>query len=273
MADRERMQSSGIFFDGADLADFRNWIATGILGGATTNPVILKDAKVFDVGNHLQRMIEIAGKGFPLSVEIPDTSMTVDEMVDLGKRYRDRFPDNAVVKVPMDPKAPTKGLEAMHMLAESGVRINATLGITGGQLISAAEAVRKSNAEGDNYISLFWARRNEAKKQIIEAQTSQLQEYEAQKIGKQLESQIPDAEQTLALVIRYLNAHGLDRVRVIVGSVRTPSDIDRAFGLAADVVTIKPKLLGEWMHTKRGEETVEEFNKAFDDVRDSVNLV
>lgn len=273
MADRERMCYSGIFFDGADLEDFRKWVKTGILGGATTNPVILKDAQVFDVPSHIERMIAIAGRGFPISVEIPDTRMTVGEMVDLGKRYRDKFPDNVVVKVPMDPRDSTRGFEAMSKLAEEAVRVNATLGLAGGQLIAAAEALRGSRADGDSYVSLFWARRNEAKPQIIDNELKSVDDEERVALENRLQNLVPDATATLVLLLYYLQTHGFNKVRVIVGSVRTPYDIDRAFGVGVDIVTIKPKLLDEWMYTRRGEETAEEFNKAYDSVRNHVRLI
>lgn len=272
MADRERM-GSGIYFDGADLDEFAKWRRTKILGGATTNPVILKESNVLDVPGHIQKMVEIAGQGFPISIEIPDTRMTAQEMVELGLRYKERFPHNAVIKIPMDPREPAKSFEAMALLHESGVRVNATLGLTGGQLIAAAEAIGRPRGEGDNYISLFWGRRDQAKAQIIKEQAEKLPEEEREEASRRLEQQILGAPETLEMVLQYLDTHGLDGVRVIVGSVRTPLQVDQAFAKGAHIVTIRPELLALWMYTKRGVETADEFNNAYDEVRDKVKLI
>jgi transaldolase len=55
----------------------------------------------------------------------------------------------------MDPRDPQKAFEVMYTLSQEGVRVNATLGLTAGQLIGASEALRSSK---DSYISLFWGR-------------------------------------------------------------------------------------------------------------------
>jgi transaldolase len=134
------MNSSGIFFDSADLTEFKKWFQAHVLGGATTNPVILQKEGIFDIPTHVAKMIDICGKNFPISIEIPDTDMTVKEMLELGKRYYARFPDNAVVKVPMHPSNPEKAFEVIYKLGQEGIRVNATLGLSVGQLIGAAEA-------------------------------------------------------------------------------------------------------------------------------------
>ena len=150
------MNSSGIFFDSADLVEFKKWFRTGILGGATTNPVILQNDGVLNVPEHISKMIEISGKGFPISIEIPDSEMTISEMINLALDYDKMFPDNAVIKVPMDPEDPTKSFEVMNRLSREGVSINATVGLSMGQLVGAAEALHGSIQP--NYISLFWGR-------------------------------------------------------------------------------------------------------------------
>jgi transaldolase len=229
---------SGIFFDSSNLDELKRWFSTGILGGATTNPVILQKEGVFNISEHLRRMIRIVGKGFPISVELPDSEWSESEMLDLAFSYKSKFPDNVVIKVPLDPRDMPKALRIIKLLRATGVSTNATLGLTTGQLISAMEA-------GANYVSLFWGRCEEAGG-----------------IGSEL---------TLKTIIKYREVHNLDS-KIIIGSIRSVDQIDKAFELGADIVTIKPELLEKWMFTQRGVETADEFNKAYRDIKDKVTL-
>jgi transaldolase len=263
---RERMEGSGIFFDSANLEELKTWFDTRIIGGATTNPVILQKDNVLDIPAHVQKMIDITGPNFPISIEVPDSAMSRQEMVDLALAYRDRFPQNAVIKIPMDPRDPEKSFEVMYRLGQEGVRVNATLGLSMGQLVGASEALRKSHATGDNYISLFWGRRDEAKKKIVAGLVAGgMKEEEANE-------RIPDAATTLAMTIKYLETHSLSP-KIIIGSVRSADQIEKAFSLGADIVTIPPKLIKEWMYTERGVETADQFNQAYRDVKERIKLV
>src|SRR3990167_3192425 len=153
------MNNSGIFYDSANLVDFKKWFDAGILGGATTNPVILQKEGVFNIPEHVGKMIDICGANFPISIEIPDSTWSIREMGKLAAEYYLQFPRNAVIKIPMDCRNSQKSFEVMRILSKDGIPVNATLGLTSGQLIAAAEALRGSK---QSYISLFWARCDEA---------------------------------------------------------------------------------------------------------------
>jgi len=254
--DREPLQHSGLFFDSANLELLEKWYKTGTLGGATTNPVILRKDNITNIPQHIQKMVEITGPGFPISIEIPDSRWEKEQMISMALWYRDRFRDNAVIKVPMDPSNSSKAFEVMHALAAEGVRLNATLGLSSGQLIAASEAMRNSKADGDNYVSLFWARREEAQKQMKTDNEG---------------VQIPGAAETLVITLKYLETHSL-ATRIIVGSIRNPQQIEMAFNSGADIVTIPPALLEEWMKTQRGAETAKEFNDAYLSVEKEIIL-
>jgi transaldolase len=223
------MIRTGIFYDSANLEGFKSWYDSGIIRGATTNPVILKKEGIIDVNGHIEKMIQICGPHFPISVEVPDSEMTKEEMLRIAFEYHLQFPKNAVIKVPMDPREPIKAFRVIRELKKSFVKVNATLGITSGQLIGAMEA-------GADYVSLFWGRCDEAGG-----------------IG---------SEETLKTVLKYREVHHLDS-KIIIGSIRNTGQIDKAFSMGVDIVTISPKLLQEWMFTQRGVETAIEFNEAF----------
>jgi len=266
MTERQPLNSSGIFYDSADLEAFKKWFDAKILGGATTNPLILEKEGILNLPEHISRMIDISGSDFPISIEIPDSEMPKEAMIDLALKYRDRFPDNAVIKIPMDPREPQKAFEVIYKLGQEGVRINATLGLSMGQLVGAAEALRLSRANGDNYISLFWARRDEARNQIVKTMV------EKGMAAVDVVEKVPDATMTLAMTLKYLETHSL-ATRVIIGSVRSVDQIEKAFSIGADIVTISPKLLEEWMFTQRGVETVEQFDQAYRSVKDKITLI
>jgi len=237
------MKESGIFYDSANIEGLEKWYKTGVLGGATTNPVILQKEGVLNVPEHIEKMIEVTDKKFPISIEVPDSTMTKSEMIELALKYRDRFPGNAVIKIPMDAREPQKAYEVMYKLSEEGVRVNATLGLTAGQLILAGEALRKSK---DSFISLFWGRCEEA--------------------GG------TGAVNTLTTTIKYLQTHSLAS-KIIIGSIRSVAQIEQAFALGADIVTIPPKLLEEWLFTQRGVETADQFNQTYRDVSERIKLI
>ena len=229
---------SGIFFDSSNLEELMKWFGTGILGGATTNPVILQKEGVLDIPKHIQKMVDIVGQNFPISIEVPDSEWSDSEMVRLALEYRDMFPHNAVIKIPLDPRDMPKALRVISRL-KGKVPINATLGLTTGQLIGAMEA-------GADYVSLFWGRCEEAGG-----------------IG---------AEVTLNTILKYRKVHELES-KIIVGSIRSVTQIDKAFSLGADIVTIPPKMLQAWVFTQRGVETADEFNKSYRDIKDKVTLI
>src|SRR3990167_3375329 len=112
--ERLSMKGSGIFFDSANLTELKKWYKTRILGGATINPVILQKDGVFDIPTHIQNMINIVGDGSPISIEIPDSRWTIDQMTSLAFKYHNRFPNNAVIKIPMDPRDPEKAFEVIY---------------------------------------------------------------------------------------------------------------------------------------------------------------
>ena len=255
MTTRQPYNQSGIFFDSTNLVEFQKWINAKILGGATTNPLIAFKEGVTNFDATIAQMVRSAGPHFPISVEIPDTTLSIQEMVVFARKYHQQFPDNIVIKVPMDPREPQKAFEVIYLLGRKKIRVNATIGLSLGQLIAASEALRESKAAGDNYVSLFWSRRNEAyKEHVAELVKSGIPKNQA------IEHSL-DASQTLTNLLTYLKTHA-SPVRTIVGSIRITDQIDTAFGLGADIVAISPKLLAEWMYTQRGVETVEQFNQA-----------
>ncbi len=244
---RSPMNRSGWFLDSGDLNQIRNW--QEVIGGITTNQLILFEKEgIYDIPGHLTKMCEIVGPGFPISIELPDSKMEAEEMVDLAVAYHELFPTNTVIKVPIIPDD-TKGLKVIARLAQRGIQTNATIGINTAQLMLAAEASRRYAGEGSTYISLFWGRAMES--------------------SIRGESQEP--QDVLSATITYLANHRLD-TKIIIGSVREPHQIIEAFSLGADIVTVPPKILEKIMVTTRALETIAQFDAAFEKVKDNPDL-
>lgn len=242
------MNRSGWFLDSGDLSQIRNW--QEVIGGITTNQLILFEKEgIYDIPRHLTQMCEIVGPGFPISIELPDSKMDIEEMIDLAVKYHELFPTNTVIKVPIIPDD-TKGLKVIARLVQKGIQTNATIGINTAQLMLAAEASRRYVGQGSTYISLFWGRAIDS-------------------VEKYQEGELPQA--VLHATLTYLANHRLD-TRVIVGSIRKAEQVTEAFDLGADIVTVPPKILEKIMVTTRTLETVAEFDAAYEKVKSNPNL-
>tara|TARA_Y100000310_G_scaffold262419_1_gene272091 strand:- start:14740 stop:15387 length:648 start_codon:yes stop_codon:yes gene_type:complete len=152
-------------------------------------------------------------------VSIEVTTNDYDLMVEEAKKYAS-WSKNAVIKVPMN----VPGLKAVKTLKENGIKTNVTA------CMSAKQAILPALA-GADYVSLFWAR--------IEDMG-----YNAQTI----------AEETVK-VFKDNNV----KSKIILGSFRQISHINRAMLTGAQVLTIPPKILKEMVSNPRTTETIQEF--------------
>ena len=161
----------------------------------------------------------------PVSVET--TKSAVQDLVAEGKEYAS-WHRNVVVKVAMFGDG--RGLQAVSQLARSGVKTNMTVMMTFNQLMLAAKA-------GATYVSLFYNRSKEAGENPVQ-------------------------------IIRDFVAAAKDQdipAKLIVGSIRTPEDVSVAMAAGAHVMTIPSKILRLMPFNKRSEETIAEFDKAWQD--------
>jgi transaldolase len=171
-----------------------------------------------------QRVLDICGLvNGPISVET--TRTTVPELIAEGKEYAS-WHGNIVVKVAMYGDG--RGLQVVNQLAKAGIKTNMTVMMTYNQLMLAAKA-------GATYVSLFYNRSKEAGQDPVQI----IRDYAA----ASKEQNIP--------------------ARIIVGSIRTPEDVATAMAAGAHVMTIPSKVLRQMPFSKRSEETIAEFDKAW----------
>lgn len=161
----------------------------------------------------------------PISVET--TKSTVPELIAEAKEYAS-WHGNIVVKVAMYGDG--RGLRVVRELARAGIRTNMTVMMTYNQLVLAAKA-------GASYVSLFYNRA----KDVGENPVQIIRDYVA--VAK--EASLPG--------------------RIIVGSIRTPEDVAVSIAAGAHILTIPTKILRQMPFNKRSEETIAEFDKAWQD--------
>jgi transaldolase len=161
----------------------------------------------------------------PISVET--TKSTVPDLIAEAKEYAS-WHKNVVVKVAM--YADGRGLEVVNQLSRMGIRTNMTVMMTYNQLVLSAKA-------GASFVSLFYNRSKEA------------------------------GENPLQIIKDYVataKESGLAG-RLIVGSIRTPEDVSVSIAAGAHILTIPTKILRQMPANKRSEETIAEFDKAWQD--------
>jgi len=173
-----------------------------------------------------RRILDICGLiNGPVSVET--TKSAVPDLLEEAREYAS-WHKNVVVKVAMHGDG--RGLQVVHQLAKEHIKTNMTVMMTFSQLVLAAKA-------GATYVSLFYNRSIEAGENPLEI----IRDY--------------------ASVSKESNM----RARLIVGSIRKPQDVEQAAAAGAHIVTIPSKILKQMAFNKRTQETIEEFDKAWEE--------
>jgi transaldolase len=130
-----------IFLDTADVAEIREYVASGLVDGVTTNPSLAaKTGK--DYGESLKEIVGIV-KG-SVSAEVLATEF--DGMMKEGRAVA-KIAKNIAVKVPLT----WDGLKACRALSDEGLTVNVTLCFSPVQAMMAAKA-------GASFISPFIGR-------------------------------------------------------------------------------------------------------------------
>jgi transaldolase len=129
------------FIDTADVDEIRDFSATGLLDGVTTNPSLVAKSgrNLFDILAEICQLVP-----GPVSAEV--TATETDDMLVEGRKLAGLAP-NITVKVPLT----WDGLKACRALSQGGVSVNVTLCFSAAQAILAAKA-------GAGYVSPFVGR-------------------------------------------------------------------------------------------------------------------
>jgi len=130
-----------IFLDTADLKEIREYAATGLVDGITTNPSLAAKTG----RDYVDVLEEICGI-VPGSVSAEVLATDFDGMVKQGKRFA-KIAKNIAIKVPLT----WDGMRACRALSGDGLTVNVTLCFSAVQAMIAAKA-------GATYISPFIGR-------------------------------------------------------------------------------------------------------------------
>jgi transaldolase len=209
-----------IFADTSDVTEIAKCARRGVLDGVTTNPSIMVKEGVRDIEKAAREIAELIGDR-PLSVEV--TANDPDEML-VQARIFARWSPNIVVKIPIINEDGASCLEVIHALTTEGIRVNATAMMSFNQVILGAKA-------GAAYLSIFAGR---------------------------VADEGHDPSVLIRTAVQWVErwAYG----RILVGSIRSNMDFQRAVEAGAHVVTVPPAVLDKLLDHKYSRETVRGFN-------------
>ncbi len=205
-----------IFLDTASIDEVRRAARFGVVSGVTTNPTLL--AREGNGVSYRQRILEIAEViDGPISAEC--VSRDADSLVEEARELASWHP-NVVVKIPIDEA----GLEAIHRLAQEGIRVNTTLIFSPNQALLAALA-------GAAYLSPFVGRLDD--------------------VGQ-------DGMELVRQCVAIVEAHGLG-AKVLAASLRHPQHVVQAALAGAHIATIPPAVLYQMLRHPLTDQGIERF--------------
>lgn len=227
-----------IFIDSADLAEIKKYLEMGICQGVTTNPTIcLKCGVKGGIEGVKKRTIEIAKLIYPYPVSAEVTSDKVDEVIKQAREYS-KWAPNVAIKVTITDTEGKSLLPAIYQLTKEGISINVTAMTTFNQAILAARAIKSARDEGKkprfSFISIFGGRISE-------------------------EQGVERAFKVIKSVREWLDFHKYEGIEIIVGSIRSPENVEYWARTGAHILTIPPDVLEKCFLSARTKETVLQF--------------
>ncbi len=214
-----------LFLDTADIEEIRTVARWGVLAGVTTNPSLY--AKV---GGSYEEILKQICKITPGPVSAEVVAEDVDGMVREGRAFA-RVAPNIYVKVPMSEE----GLEAIHRLAEEGIRTNCTLIFTANQGLLAAKA-------GASLLSPF--------------------------IGR-LDDINQDGMEVIRELVTIVELHGIE-TEVLAASIRHPRHITDAALAGSHVATLPFKVLQQMVRHPLTDKGIKIFRDDWDKAREAI---
>jgi transaldolase len=209
-----------IFIDSASLSEIGKWLKMGVIDGVTTNPSIMYKDGVYDAEAGAK---EIAALVNPRPVSVEVTTNDLDEMFAQAQTFASWAP-NIVIKIPQITQAGVPCYGVIRELESEGIKVNATVALSLGQVMLAAKAEA-------TYISIFAGR---------------------------LADEGGNASEVIQNSVDWLERWQY-RSKIIVGSIRSVGDILTAAMAGAHIITIPPQFLGKMVDHQYTRETVRQF--------------
>jgi len=209
-----------IFIDSANIVEIEKWLKMGIMDGVTTNPSIMLNDGVHDMEKGAKEIATLINPR-PVSVEV--TTNDLEEMITQAKKFAS-WASNIVIKVPQETQDGMPCYGVMHQLEREGIKVNATVALSLGQVILAAKAEA-------TYISIFAGRLGDEGGNTSEVIKNSVDWLERWKF----------------------------KSKIIVGSIRSVADVLQAAIAGAHIITIPPQFLTRMADHKYTRETVRQF--------------
>ena len=209
-----------IFIDSANLKEIETYMDMGVADGVTTNPSIMLKDGVHDLEQGAKAIASLIHPR-PLSVEV-----TTDDLEGMLKQARQlaRWADNIVIKVPQTTSQGLPCYGVMHKLEGEGIKVNATVALSIGQVFIAAKA-------GATYISIFAGR---------------------------VTDEGGDASEIIGNAVGWLERWDY-KGKIIVGSIRSVGDVIQAALAGAHIITIPPQFISKMVDHRNTRATVVQF--------------
>ena len=209
-----------IFIDSANLKEIGKWIEMGVANGVTTNPSIMLKDGVHDLEKGSKAIAKLIHPR-PLSVEV-----TTDDPDGMLKQARQlaRWADNIVIKVPQITSQGLPCYGVMHKLEGEGIKVNATVALSIGQVFIAAKA-------GATYISIFAGR---------------------------VTDEGGDGSAVIGNAVDWLENWDY-KSKIIVGSIRSVGDVIQAALAGAHIITIPPQFISRMVDHRNTRATAVQF--------------
>jgi len=209
-----------IFIDSASIPEIERWLKMGVADGVTTNPSIMLKDGVYDAERGAKEIAALIDPR-PLSVEV--TTNDLDKMLAQARGFASWAP-NIVIKIPQETQDGVPCYGVIHQLETEGIRVNATVALSFGQVILSAKA-------GATYISIFAGRLGDE--------------------GGNPTEVIEDS-------VEWLERWGYES-KIIVGSIRSVADVLQAVVAGAHILTIPPQFITKMADHKYTRDTVRQF--------------
>lgn len=236
------------FVDSANLNDIEDSLRRGFVKGITTNPSILAKEPKGDFLKHMSKIVGLLEKYAPganLSIEV--FSDDPEEMLEQARMFnRELAYSGLSIKIPVG----WNELEVIKTLSDEGIAVNCT------GCMSLTQATMAAHA-GAKYVSLMWGRIRDAgnkesdaseKIRLVECGIRDEQDFDPKKI----------VQDTRA----FIDANQLP-VEIIVGSVRSVTDIRDSLIAGAHIVTVPPKFFPDMISHFKTDELISQFLSDF----------
>jgi len=237
-----------IFIDTANLEDIEEGLKRGFASGITTNPSLLAKEPKTSFEGHVQKIIELIRRykpGIHLSVEV--FSKDKEEILKQAQQFVTQF---NYPQMSIKVQVGYNELETINKLSSMGVSVNCTACMSVSQAIMAAHA-------GAKYVSLFWGRIRDGG--INEENAIERDYLKAKKV---LDDNDFNPYTVVKSVRQMLDQDRLNS-EIIVGSIRSITDIRDAGLAGAHIVTIPPKFFKPMTSHYKTDEVVNQFMEDF----------